>query len=281
VRRALAVALALFAAGPLSAAASAERIVSVGGGATEIVYALGAGDRLVAVDSTSTWPAAAAALPRVGYMRQLAAEGVLSMRPDVVVATSDAGPAPALAQLRTAGVRVTLLPAERSFDALLESVRLVAAAIGREAAGGQLQARLRAEWAATQAQVAARGGSPRVLFVLAHGGSAGALVSGEGTAADAMIRLAGGRNALAGFSGYKPLTAEAGVTAAPEVILVTAESVAVLGGAEKLLQHPGLALTPAGRAGRVVSFEALYLLGFGPRLPAAVRDLADRIHAAP
>jgi iron complex transport system substrate-binding protein len=257
-----------------------ERVVSVGGGLTEIVYALGAGDRLVAVDSTSTWPAAAAALPRVGYMRQLSAEGVLSMRPDVVLTVPDAGPPAALAQLRAAGVRVERLPADLSFEALRLRIRHAAGALGEEAAAARLDARLRAEWSDTQARVAAFRSAPRVLFVLAHGGSSSALVSGEGTAADAMIRLAGGRNAIAGFTGYKPLTAEAGASAAPEVLLLTAESAAALGGAEKLLQHPGLALTPAARSRRVVSLDALYLLGFGPRLPAAVRDLADRIHDA-
>lgn len=264
----------------MPASAGVERVVSVGGGLTEIVYALGAGERLVAVDSTSTWPAAAAALPRVGYMRQLSAEGVLSMRPDVVLTVPDAGPPAALAQLRAAGLRVEKLPADLSFEALRLRIRRVAGVLGTEAAAERLDARLRAEWLDTQARVAAFRSAPRVLFVLAHGSSSSALVSGEGTAADAMIRLAGGRNAVAGFTGYKPLTAEAGASAAPDVLLLTAESAAALGGAERLLQHPGLALTPAGRSRRVVTLDALYLLGFGPRLPAAVRDLADRIHDA-
>lgn len=273
----LGLALALLAL-TTPACAGAERVVSVGGGLTEIVYALGAGDRLVAVDSTSSWPAAAAALPRVGYMRQLSAEGVLSMRPDLVLTVPDAGPPAALAQLRAAGVRVERLAADFSFEALRLRIRHVASALGEEAAAERLDARLRAEWSATQIRVAAFRSAPRVLFVLAHGGAASALVAGEGTAADAMIRLAGGRNAISGFAGYKPLTPEAAAGAAPDVLLLTTESAAALGGAERLLQHPGLALAPAGRARRVVSLDALYLLGFGPRLPAAVRDLAERIH---
>jgi iron complex transport system substrate-binding protein len=104
------------------------------------------------------------------------------------------------------------------------------------------------------------------------------MVSGEGTAADAMIRLAGGVNALSGVSGYKPLTAEAVVAAAPEVILITREGMEAVGGGKQLFRRPGLALTPAGKAKRVVALDALYLIGFGPRLPQAVRDLAGGLH---
>lgn len=67
--------LILLAAFPLLASAAAERIVSLGGDVTEVIYALDAQRQLVAKDSTSTWPAAAQSLPDVGYIRQLNAEG--------------------------------------------------------------------------------------------------------------------------------------------------------------------------------------------------------------
>jgi iron complex transport system substrate-binding protein len=271
--RAVALALLLAAAGVAHA-----RVVTVGGAATEIVFALGAGDRLVATDSTSVWPEAAKALPKVGYMRSLSAEGVLSLRPEQVLVTADTGPAAAIAQLRAAGAKVTTLDAAHSIEGLRRNVRTVADALGVPERGAALDQRIADAWRDTQSAVAATAGRPRVLFVLAHGGRAQTMVSGTGTAADAMISLAGGTNPLAGVKGYKPLTAEGALGAAPDVILVTREGLESFGGARALLAHPGLALTPAGKAGRVVSFDALYLLGFGPRTPEAVRALADAIH---
>jgi iron complex transport system substrate-binding protein len=263
----------------LGAATIAQaRVVAVGGAVTEIVFALGAGDRLVATDSTSTYPESAKALPKVGYMRSLSAEGVLSMRPDQVLVTAEAGPPAALAQLRAAGVKVTTLDASHSIEGLRRNVRTVAAALGVSERGEALERRIADAWRETQAAVAAAPGKPRVLFVLAHGGRTQTMVSGTGTAADAMITLAGGVNPLAGVQGYKPLTAEGALGAAPDVILVTREGLDAFGGGRELLAHPGLALTPAGKAGRVVSFDALFLLGFGPRLPQAVRELAGAIH---
>lgn len=260
-------------------ASSAPRVVSVGGAITEIVWALGASDTLVGVDTTSTWPAAAQALPKVGYPRMLSAEGLLSLAPSLVLATAEAGPPNTLSQLRQAGVKLLTTSSGHGFDNLLTNVGQVAGALGRAEAGAALQDRLRLEWAATRATIQKSARPPRVLFVFSHAAN-NVQVAGADTAADAMIRLAGGVNAMSGFAGYRPLTAEAVVSAAPEVILATREGLGAVGGADALLRRPGLALTPAARSQRVLGFETLYLLGFGPRLPQAVRELASGLGTA-
>ncbi|MGQ0510835.1 MAG: heme/hemin ABC transporter substrate-binding protein [Betaproteobacteria bacterium] len=275
MKRLAAIVLLATAAGT---ALAQERVIAVGGAVTEIVYALGAGSRLVAVDSTSLEPEAARALPKVGYLRSLSAEGVLSLRPQLLLATADAGPGTALAQIRGAGVPVKLLAQGHSFGVLRDNVREVAAALGARQPGAELHARLEAEWARTTEFLKALPGRPRVAFILAHTGT-NMMVAGEDTAAHAMLQLAGATNAASGFKGYKPLTAEAAVAAAPEVILITDQGLQELGGAKRLWEKPGLALTPAAKAGRVVSMDALYLLGFGPRLPQALRDLARQLRA--
>lgn len=258
------------------AAETAPRVVAVGGVVTEIAFALGRGDRLVAVDTTSSYPDAARALPRVGYMRQLSAEGVLSLNPQIVLATTDAGPPAALTQLRSAGVRVVSVNAEHSFDAVLTKVKSIGQALEAEAAAAEMEKRLTSAWREATSRVAALHGQPRVLFLLAHSGN-NLMIAGRDTAADAMIRLAGGVNVMSEIAGYKPLTAEAVAAAAPDVLLITREGVETLG-ADKIWKQPGLALTPAGRNQRLISMDALYLLGFGPRLPEAVRELAERLH---
>ncbi|MFZ5550131.1 MAG: heme/hemin ABC transporter substrate-binding protein [Pseudomonadota bacterium] len=256
--------------------AAPRRIVSVGGALTETAYALGAQAELVGVDTTSLFPAAARALPSVGYARQLSAEGVLSLAPSLVVASDEAGPATVLRQLEAAKVPVHLLASAHSIEGTAARTEKLGALLGRADAGRALAQQIRQDAAAARDRATAqhRAAPPRVLFVLAHSMSQ-LRVAGEGTGADAMIRLAGARNALAGVEGYKPLNAEAALAAAPEWILTTDQGLEAAGGVEGLLKAPGLANTTAGRARRVASMDALLLLGFGPRLPAAIQALAQ------
>lgn len=260
--------------------AGLPRLITVGGGITEVVYALGAQDQLVGTDTTSLYPAAAQTTPKVGYMRQLSAEGLLALRPDALIAGTDAGPPVVIDQLRSAGVRVELVNADHSWGEVGRKVAAVGRASGREVAARELQARLDARWQAVIARVqAAQGTGPRVLFVLSHSGSP--MVSGEQTAADALIRFIGARNPLAGFKGYRPMTAEAMAQAAPDVILTTTQGLEAIGGEAKFWQRPELALTPAfqrrASAGALVHLDALELLGFGPRLPDVVERLHERV----
>lgn len=261
--------------GAAQAQAQQPRMVSVGGAVTETVFALGAQGQLAGVDTTSLFPADATRLPQVGYARTLSAEGVLALKPQLLLASGEAGPPQVLQQLQRAGVRVEVLDDQHRFDGILARTVRIGQVCGREREAERLVARLRQDWDARPRPPA--GSPPRVLFVLAHAG--GQLrVAGEGTGADAMLALAGARNAFAGPQGYKPLTAEAVLQAAPDVILCTDQGLEAQGGAEGLLRAPGLALTPAGRARRVVSMEALLLLGFGPRLPQAVGELTVKLH---
>lgn len=263
------------------AAAAPQRVVSIGGALTETIYALGAQGLLAGVDTTSIFPAAARSLPSVGYARALSAEGVLSLSPGLIVAGEEAGPPSVLRQLESAGIPLRRLPVDHRVDGLLDRTRALGSLLGHEAAADRLATQLHEQWQAAQARVAQLAASgqprPRVMFVLSHSMSQ-VRVAGAGTAADAMIRLAGARNAFDGMEGYKPLNAEAAIAAAPDVILATDQGLEAAGGATGLLRAPGLGLTPAGRRQRVVALDALWLLGFGPRLPSAVTALAEALY---
>lgn len=254
-----------------------ERVISVDGAVTEIAYALGQGHRLVAVDTSSAWPAETAELPKVGYKRALTAEGLLSLRPTLVLATGAAGPAQALEPLRALGVPVVTLPDEPSVEGVLAKVRATAAALDAAPAGDALAARIAEELAAVRQRLAQAGPAPRVLFLM-DTGRGGLMAAGTGTAADAVIALAGGANAFAGAEGLKPLTPEAAVATRPDVLVVTTQAVRRLGGLDRVTALPELALTPAVRDGRVVAIDALLVLGFGPRIGEAVRTLAEAFH---
>jgi iron complex transport system substrate-binding protein len=256
----------------LAPLAAEERIVSAGGGVTEIIYALGLESRLVGVDTSSTFPPQTLELPRVGYARALSAEGLLSLNPTHLICYDEAGPPAVLEHLRKAGVEVLMLPSEASLENAVQRIRTVAAAFdGSDRAEAEV-ARLQEEVQA--ASVTALEPPPKVLFIYARSG--GVLnVSGHSTAADSMIRLAGGTNAVTAYEGYKPLTAEAALAANPDVILVTSSGLKDAGGKEAILSHPGLRETAAARNGRLVAMDDLLLLGFGPRLGQAVKELSS------
>ena len=255
-------------------AAPARRLVSLSGALTEIVYLLNAQNLLVGTDTTSLYPEAAQKTAKVGYVRQLSAEGLLSLRPDAVIGTSDAGPPVVLDQIRQAGVRVALVKAQHNWAEVQEKIKVVGRETGRMADADKLLAQLDGQWNSIQAQVAKAQRKPRVLFVMSHSGSP--QVAGKGTAANALMQYAGCINAIDQFDGYKPLTAEAMASAAPEVIINTTQGIEALGGEAAFWKRPELALTPAFAKKALVTLEASHLLGFGPRLPTAVQALHMR-----
>ena len=254
----------------------AKRVVSLGGSVTEIVVALGQQDRLVARDTTSTWPAEITALPDVGYVRQLSPEGLLSVGPDLILAEAGAGPAETVQQMQAAAIPFVTIPEGRDGPGVAAKIRAVGEALGTPAAAAELAARVQGQ-IDTAAARAAGLRRPRVLFVLSLQGGR-VLASGSGTQADAVIRLAGGENAVTGFEGYKPLTEEAIITAQPEVILMMDRAGDHGATADQLFALPALATTPAARDRRLVQMDGLLLLGFGPRTGEAVARLSEALH---
>lgn len=252
----------------------APRVATLGGSITEIVYALGQEDLLVGVDASSVYPQAVQELPQFGYFRQVSAEGVLSLAPTLVLAVESAGPPTSLAQIEAAGVEVVRIPDVYSVDGAKNKIRIIAKALDCVATGDALIAAMDQDLERFETVAHATAEPPRVLFIYARGG--GTLnVSGEGTAADAMIQLAGGQNAIIGYTNYRPLTAEAVVAAAPDIILVLERGLATIGGTSGLMKLPGLALTPAGRNQRIVTIDDTLFLSFGPRLGEAVTLLHE------
>jgi iron complex transport system substrate-binding protein len=262
-------------------APAARRIVAVGGAVTEIVFALGAGDRVVAVDSSSVYPDAATHLPQVGYHRTLIAEAVLAVTPDLVIASAEAGPPAALDQLRAAGVTVVVVAQALTVEAAAVRVEAVGAALREATRAHALADQVRREVLAIRARCCAGGGTPPRAVVIYARGAGTTMIAGGGTTGAAIVELAGARNAAGGFTGYKPLSPEVLVDAAPDVIVVPSRGLATLGGEAGLLALPGVAATPAGRARRFVAIDDLLLLGFGPRLPAAIDELARQMAAIP
>ncbi|MFD2856254.1 hemin ABC transporter substrate-binding protein [Seohaeicola zhoushanensis] len=270
--------LALALAAPAQAADKAGGIVSVGGAITEIVFALGAGDRLAARDATSLYPEAAQALPDVGYLRALSPEGALG-RAFADPGRPGAGPPETMEVLKAASIPLVLIPDVYSAEGVAAKVTAVGAAIGEAEKAAALAAEVTGRITEATAQAKARAGDTpkRVLFILSAAGGR-IMASGSGTAADAMIALAGAENAVSGFEGYKPLTDEAILAAAPDAILMMERGGEHDSPVDELVALPAIAATPAGQARAVVRMEGLYLLGFGPRTGDAVGELSAALY---
>lgn len=254
-----------------------QRWVSAGGSLTEWIVALGGEKQLVGVDTTSLHPDSLKSLPRIGYQRQLAAEGILSLRPDILLGSEEMGPPPVLQQLRAAGVRVEVLPAKADEQVVQANLKRLGELLDVKAKADEVAAafskRLEAQavWV-RQAQAAQP--APRVLLLV---GSAGGnvLVAGKETSGDWLIGHAGGQN-LAQHQGYKSVSSEALTALNPEVILVADRSLEGDAARAALLQHnPGLAATSAAREGRLLMIDPTLLVGgLGPRIPDGLAALS-------
>ncbi|MBC7283962.1 ABC transporter substrate-binding protein [Hoeflea sp.] len=254
-----------------------SRIVVIGGSLTEIVYALGEEDRLIARDSTSLFPDAARDLPDVGYIRQLSPEGVLSVNPDLILALEGFGPPEAASVISQAGIPVVVIPDGYDSSSILEKIRATAKALGREQAGELLATKVGADLTAAETAAAGIVDKRKVLFLLSVQGGR-LMAAGDKTHADGIIALAGGINAMPGFHGYKEVSNEAVIEAAPDVIL------RMRGGRDpssdaEVLAHPAIAATPAGKAGRVTGMDGLFILGYGPRTAEAARALGKSLYS--
>jgi len=266
------------AAAPVARAQTPDRIVVAGGVITEVIYALGLQDRIVGVDSTSQFPAAALKdKANVGYVRALSAEGVLSLKPTLIMLIDGAGPPDAVSLLAESGVKIARITDGLTAEGVASKIAAIGAAIGAAAPAERQAAQTRAcfeELATLRAGIARK---RRVLFVLSLQNGR-ALVGGRNSSADGIIALAGGVNVADAIEGYKPMTDEAIAAAAPDMILMMRNSSAHNTTPDELFAMPAFSQTPAANGKRLIHMDGLYLLGFGPRTPMAARDLMAAIY---
>ena len=260
-----------------------ERWVSAGGALSEWVSALGGEAKLVGVDTTSQHPESLKALPSIGYQRQLSAEGILSLRPQILVGTEEMGPPPVLAQIRSAGVQVELFDARADLANLQNTLQRLGQLLGRDAVATQVfqgyQQQLEQQRAWLE-QTAKDHPAPGVLLLLGHAGGK-PLIAGKDTAADWLLQQAGGHN-LATHSGYKPFSVESLAGLAPDVLVFSDRALTGdTARAALFKQNPILASTPAAKAGRVLELDPTLLVGgLGPRLPQSLVKLSAGFYPA-
>ena len=265
--------------GIVSDISDTSRIVSLNGDLTEIIFELGAGANVVAIDVTTTYPAEAAELPVVGFGQQLAPEPVLAFEPTLVLADTQVGPPEALQQLRDAGVPVVVLEYQSTLEGIETKIMQVAEVLGLPDEGADLAAQVDEEIEAARARAAEASETKKVAFIYTRGPEL-ALLFGAGMPTSAMIEAAGGIDVAAatGIFGAAPVTPEALVAAAPDVIVLPAAGLAALGGNEALLELPGVAETPAGQTGSFLAYDEAYFFNFGPRVGQALDQFVSDLH---
>ncbi|HMQ59986.1 MAG TPA: ABC transporter substrate-binding protein [Flavilitoribacter sp.] len=262
---------------PVETKPSGPRIISLSGMLTEVLYDLGYGPDIVGVDATSTFPGSVTDIPNLGHISRLNAEGILSVKPDIIFLESAQGLPDPVKQAKNAGVKVISIPATH----YLNNAVTAAAVIAQEL---QTDPGLLKNLALTVSNDSLRlnqalmgmAFSPKVLFIYARG--AGRLMAaGKNTPAAAIIEKAGGQNAIHSFEDYRALTPESLVEAAPDIILMFETGLASLDGEEGLRQIPGIAQTPAFKNGKIIAMDGQYLTAFGPRAAKAATELALKL----
>ncbi|MCQ7058297.1 ABC transporter substrate-binding protein [Escherichia coli] len=251
-------------------AQSAERLVAAGGSLTELIYAIGAGSNVVGVDETTSYPPETAALPHIGYWKQLSSEGILSLHPDSFITWQDAGPQIVLDQLRAQKVNVVTLPrVPATVEQMYANIHELAKTLRMPEQGDALVKRIHQRLDRVQQSVAAKKAPVKVMFILSAGGSA-PQVAGKGSVADAILTLAGAQN-VASHAQYKSYSAESLIAANPQVIVVTSQMVD--GDLNRLSAIAGITRTAAWKNQRIVTIDQALILGMGPRVADAVEAL--------
>ncbi len=263
---------------PAGAATPATRIASLGGAVTEILWRLGAGPRVAIVDTTSVYPAEVLReRPNAGYLRALSAEGLLSVGPDLVLAAEGAGPPAVLALLREAGVPVETIREPPTAEGVRDKIATIGRLAGLDAPAEALSREVEARFATLARQRARVARPARALVVLSQTGGR-LMAGGRGSTADGILALAGLVNAADGLEGFKPITDEALVAAAPDAVVMMITEGRSPDPATVFAPGTALAQTPAAARRALVAMDGLALLGFGPRTPEAAGALMRAVY---
>jgi iron complex transport system substrate-binding protein len=255
-----------------------QRIVCVAKQLTELIYALGAGDQLVGVDLSSTYPPATKALTKVGYHRMLNSEGIIALRPTVVYHDGNVAPEAVMQQLEKVGVPMKVFPDAHSIPETKALIDTLAAQFGAQKQADSLKTKLDADLTKAAESVKQYKTVPKVAII--HFGRVinNYLVIGKAGTASYMLDLAGGKNVMNTLKGMKPLSPEIISKAQPDIILVTDFGYDRMGNADQLATLPGIALTPAGKNKKIYRIEEHDLIYLGPRTGENVLMLMKLIH---
>jgi iron complex transport system substrate-binding protein len=247
-----------------------ERLVSLSAGHTEILYAIGAGDQVAAVDNTSDCPAAAADLPKVDAFSP-SVEAIADLNPDLVVIFFD--PGDLQSSLQALDIPVLNLAVPQTVDQVYDQMALLGQATGHSASAAEMAAQMAEAVDEITAQVGDVSDAPRVF----HESDSTYYTVGPGSFIADLYSILGAENiADATGQAYPQMSAEAIIAADPEVIVLADEDAGESPGTVKA--RPGWSAVSAVADGRIYVIDPDIISRPGPRLVEALRALAGYLY---
>lgn len=250
-----------------------QRLITAGGTVTEIVFEMGLGEQVIAVDQSSTYPAKAQKLPSVGYYRDLAAEGILSQQPDRLLLLEGSGRQAVLEQLQRTGVQMKVYKKPHSVTDLTELVTELGDDLNRQREAQQLNERINADMQLLQKLDS--GKNPMRGMLILSAGQRGVVIAGKGTMAELMFDYAGVKNLGSTHNGYKPVNLEALIIQEPEFMVVPSHVIYSLGGKKAFCDLPLIRELPVAKNCRVLVMDGLLAMGMTPRVAKGIKQLQD------
>lgn len=258
------------------------RIVCLSKHLTEMMFAIGQGNKIVAVDLSSTYPDSARLLKTVGYHRALSAEGIISMDPDLVIHSKDIGPEQVEAQLLKAGIKEKIFVAANTIDSAKLLLKELGDYFGAGPVADSVIRKMDHDLSETVKKISDRKITDTPSVMIIHFGRANNVyfvMSGRNGAGDKMIKMAAGKTAHYDAKGARQISAEAVAAANPDIIIATDFGFDQMGSMDKFIsQVPGVSLTNAAKNKRIYRFEEHDLIYFGPRTGENILKLFNLIH---
>ena len=254
----------------------AERITVAGGSVTEILYFLGSEEQIIAVDVTSNYPTEAQDFPSIGYVRNLSAEGILSLKPSIIIGEDDMGPPSVIDQIKRTGIDIYIINESHTSDGIVDKIKCIGNILGKTEKASQL---IENTISPIKNELDIKSNNPildkvKVMFILSMD-SGTPVVSGKETSADGFINMTGATNAFSDFEGWKPVGTESIINAAPDFILISNRGAHSYSDLNKISEHPALKYTPAALNGNIIALDGMEMLGFGPRTISSALKLSD------
>lgn len=246
---------------------SSQRIVSISGGVTEIVAALGHEKEIVGIDVTSTYPESLEkTAENLGHVRSMTVEPIMKLNSTLILASSKDIDPDLLEKIKSSGIQTELFNQELSINGTKKLINQVAKALGNTN-----QQALLDKIDTDVKQIRSIVKKPKVLFIYARGNMM--MVAGKNTPMASIIEIAGGQNAANDFEDFKPLTPEAVIQSNPDALLFFTTGLQGSGGAEGALKMSGVSQTNAGKNKKIIALDGGLLSSFGPRVGEAALNL--------
>ena len=243
-----------------------SRIVIAGGSLTEIVYLLGQEKKLVGVDITSKYPLSATKLTSIGYLRNLSAEGILSLSPTLLLAESDIGPPAVLNQLNKTSLETKIISDDLTMAGIKNKIDCIVSILNLKK-NNYISIYNDIKDKITKIEKYKSLNEKRnkkVLIVLMMRGTS-PIIAGKNTSGHGLISSLGLLNSMSQVDGWKPISKEEIILSNPDYVIVTKRTFNSFLSSKDFILKTGLNFTNAGKNKKLIIEDGMALLGFGPR----------------